>query len=174
MGRRNCFKGHMSYGKPRILAFQSHEKVVIGKYCSIAEGVTIIPGGNHRVDWVTTYPLRIKFKMDGANQDGHPSTKGDVIVGNDVWIASGVKILSGVKIGDGAVIGANALVSKDVEPYSIVGGNPAKHIKYRFSDEIISKLLEIKWWDWEDEKVKENVDLLCNDNLDEFIERFGK
>ena len=137
--------GHMSYGKPRILAFQSHEKVVIGKYCSIAEGVTIMPGGDHRVDWVTTYPLRIMFKMDGANQDGHPSTKGDVIVGNDVWIASGVKILSGVKIGDGAVIGANALVSKDVEPYSIVGGAGGSGLFFsrlinRFSAVIESRL----------------------------------
>lgn len=112
------------------------------------------------------------FKMDGANQDGHPSTKGDVIVGNDVWMASGVKILSGVKIGDGAVIGANALVSKDVEPYSIVGGNPAKLIKYRFDEETISKLLKIKWWDWDDEKVKESVSLLCNDGIQKFVDKF--
>ena len=172
MKTKNLSMGHMSYGMPRILAFQSHEKVVIGKYCSIADEVTIMPGGDHRLDWVTTYPLRIMFNLDGANQDGHPSAKGDVIVGNDVWIASGVKILSGVKIGDGAVIGANALVSKDVEPYSIVGGNPAKLIKYRFDEETISKLLEIKWWDWEDEKIKENVSLLCNDGIQKFVDKF--
>lgn len=165
--------GHMSYGNPTILGYLAQAKVVIGKYCSIAEEVTIIPGGDHRVDWVTTYPLRVKFNLEGANQDGHPSTKGDVIVGNDVWIAGGAKILSGVTIGDGAVIGANALVSKDVEPYSIVGGNPAKHIKYRFDEETISKLLEIKWWDWEDEKVKENVHLLCNGDIQKFLENWS-
>ena len=116
-----------------------------------------MPEGDHRLDWVTTYPLRIMFKMDGANQDGHPSTKGDVIVGNDVWIASGVKILSGVKIGDGAV-GANALVSKDVEPYSIVVGNPAKRLRYRFDAKDRKMLLQSQWWNFTRKILQDMVD----------------
>ena len=89
-----------------------------------------------------------------------------------VFSNSQTQKISGVKIGDGAVIGANALVSKDVEPYSIVGGNPAKHIKYRFDEETISKLLEIKWWNWDDEKIKENVNLLCNGDIRSFVDKF--
>lgn len=174
MGRRRWTRGHKTYGKPNIRTFLPSEHLYVGKYCSIASGVKILTGGDHRIDWVTTYPLRVKFGLDGAGKDGHPASKGNVHVGNDVWIAEDSTILSGVTIGDGAVIGANALVTKDVPSYAIVGGNPAKLIKYRFDEETISKLLEIKWWDWDDETVKKNVDLLCNDNLDEFIKRFGK
>jgi virginiamycin A acetyltransferase len=98
---------------------------------------------------------------------GHPSTRGDVIIGNDVWIAENVTIMSG----DGAVIACNSHVVKDVEPYSIVGGNPAKFIKYRFTQEQIEWLLKIQWWKWSPEKINENVHLLCNDRIDEFIDK---
>jgi acetyltransferase-like isoleucine patch superfamily enzyme len=133
--------------------------------------VKIYLGGNHRTDWVTTYPFgvvnkNIFNKVDGV---GHPSTKGDVIIGNDVWIGDFVTIMSGVTIGDGAVIANNSHVVKDVEPYSIVGGNPAKFIRYRFTKEQIEKLLEIKWWYWDDEKINKFTPLMCNTNIDEFI-----
>ena len=100
----------------------------------------------------------------------HPATtKGDVIIGNDVWIADNVTIMSGVTIGDGSVIACNSHVVKDVEPYTLVGGNPAKFIKYRFTKEQIEKLLQIKWWEWDDSKINKFVPLLCNNNIDEFI-----
>jgi len=100
---------------------------------------------------------------------GHPSTKGDVIIGNDVWIGQNVTIMSGISIGDGSVIANNSHVVKNVEPYSLVGGNPAKLIKYRFTTDQIEKLLKIKWWDWEDDKINMFTPLLCNPDIDEFI-----
>lgn len=126
--------GDYTYGLPTIKKFDNNTRLSIGKFCSIADNVIIFLGGNHREDWITTYPFSgmTHIWSDATNIIGHPSTKGDVIIGNDVWIGSHVVILSGVKIGDGAVIGAYAVVTKDVEPFSIVAGNPAKFIKYRF------------------------------------------
>jgi acetyltransferase-like isoleucine patch superfamily enzyme len=145
--------------------------IKIGKFCSIASNLTIYLGGNHNTNWVTTYPFGHVYQetFNRFNGAGHPSTKGNVIIGNDVWIADNVTIMSGVTIGDGAVIANGSHVVKNVEPYSLVGGNPAKLIKYRFSKEQIEKLLLIKWWDWEDEKINEFTPLLCNSNIDTFI-----
>ena len=137
---------------------------MIGKYCSIADGVEILLGGNHRYDWITTYPFP-SFNNDwpeASTIEGVLTTNGDVIIGNDVWICQGAIILSGVRIGDGAIIGARAVVSKDVSSYSIVAGNPAREIKRRFNDETINKLLKIKWWDWPPEKIKKNIKMLCS------------
>jgi len=166
----------MTYGKysyhanPTILWSDSGAKFIVGKFCSIGANVTIYLGGNHHLDWVSTYPFghihkNIFNKFNGA---GQPSTNGDVVVGNDVWIANNVTIMSGVVIGDGAVIANNSHVVKNVEPYSLVGGNPAKLIKYRFTKEQIEKLLEIKWWNWDNDKINNFTPLLCN-NIDEFI-----
>jgi acetyltransferase-like isoleucine patch superfamily enzyme len=160
-----------SVGEPKVFYQNNDAKLVVGKFCSISSGLTIYLGGNHRVDWVTTYPFGHinQDKFTDFNGVGHPSTKGDVIIGNDVWIASDVTIMSGVTIGDGAVIANNSYVVKDVEPYSMVGGNPAKLIKYRFTKEQMEKLLEIKWWDWDDDKINKYTPLLCNNNIDDFI-----
>jgi acetyltransferase-like isoleucine patch superfamily enzyme len=162
--------GKYTYGSPNIYGVND-AKLVIGNFCSIATNVNIWLGGNHRSDWVTTYPFgHINQDIfNNFNGVGHPSTKGDVIIGNDVWIGHNVTILSGVTIGDGAVIASNSHVVKNVEPYSLVGGNPAKFIKYRFTPEQIEKLLEIKWWYWDDEKINKFTTLLCNDNIDDFI-----
>ncbi|MHB1105214.1 MAG: CatB-related O-acetyltransferase [Lutibacter sp.] len=148
----------------------SEANVVIGKYCSLAPNISIITGGIHNVNWISTYPFRIKWNMSGKFEDGMPYSKGDVIIGNDVWIGTGVTILSGIKIGDGAVIAAGSMVTKNIVPYAIVGGNPAEFIRFRFSKIQIDRLLEIKWWDWNDEKVKKNVPLINSDAIEEFFE----
>lgn len=164
---KNFDIGEYTYGKPGISAVKG--SFSIGKFCSIAGGVVIYAGAEHHTDWVTTYNFE---KFQDLLQDKDMTTsKGNVIIGNDVWIADGAIILSGVTIGDGAVIGARAVVSKNVEPYSIVAGNPAKHIKYRFDEETRNKLLEIKWWDWDIEKIKNNFDLMLNDKIDDFIKK---
>ena len=105
---------------------------------------------------------------------GHPSCKGDIIIGNDVWIGAKSTIMSGVKIGDGVIIAAGALVTKDVEPYSVVGGNPAKHIKYRFDEEQIVDLLKIKWWEWNEDMIKEEAMLLWSRDINFFIGKHKK
>jgi acetyltransferase-like isoleucine patch superfamily enzyme len=163
--------GKYTYGKISTYSWDETTKLQVGNFCSIADNVRAYLGGNHRIDWVTTFPFghinQSKFnKFNGA---GHPVTKGDVTIGSDVWLGANVTIMSGITIGDGAVIANNSHVVKNVEPYSLVGGNPAKHIKYRFTAEQIQKLLEIKWWYWDDEKINTFTPLLCNENIDEFI-----
>lgn len=165
--------GKYTYGLPNILWKNDNAKLIVGNFCSIGGNVNIYLGGNHRTDWVTTYPFgtvnQNVFNLFNVDEHGHPSTKGDVIIGNDVWIGDNVTIMSGVTIGDGAVIANNSHVVKNVEPYSLVGGNPANLIKYRFSQEQIEKLLQIKWWYWDDYKINNFTSLLCNNNIDEFI-----
>lgn len=149
--------------------YGSEAKVNIGKYCSIGPNITIITGGIHPTNWISTFPFRAKWNLLGKFEDGMPCTKGSIEIGNDVWIGSGVTILSGVNVGHGAVLATGALVTKDVPPYAMVGGNPAKTFRYRFDEKKIIKLLEIKWWDWEEIKIKENVELLSSSNIKEFI-----
>jgi virginiamycin A acetyltransferase len=140
------------------------DKLIIGKFCMIASGVTfIMNGGNHLIEATTAYPFAIfggawQQAMEGKS---YPS-KGDTIIGNDVWIGHDATIMPGVQIGDGAIIATKAVVTKDVEPYTIVGGNPAKPIKKRFSEAVISKLLQLKWWDWDLEKITKNVEQLTS------------
>ena len=144
------------------------DKLIIGKFCMIASDVTfIMNGANHLIDSITSYPFAI-FGDDWSNAMEGKSypTKGDTIIGNDVWIGYNSTIMPGIKIGDGAIIATNSTVTKDVEPYTIVGGNPAKQIRKRFTEERIVKLLEIKWWDWTIEKITQNVKNLTNNNID--------
>ena len=131
---------------------------------------------NHRYDWVTTYPFGLIHQTIFENYNKnieflHSMSRGngDIVIGNDVWIGSGVSIMSGVNVGDGAVIAAHSHVVKNVEPYSIVGGNPAKHIKYRFNEEQIQKLMKIKWWNLQDSEINKNIPLLLSNKIDEFI-----
>ncbi len=138
------------------------DKLIIGKFCMIASDVTfIMNGGNHLTEATTAYPFAI---FGGAWQNAmqgksYPS-KGDTVIGNDVWIGHSATIMPGVHIGDGAIIATKAVITKDVEPYTIVGGNPAKPVKKRFSEDIIVKLLELKWWHWDIEKITQNLDSL--------------
>jgi len=166
--------GKHTYGLDNIKVFHWGEnaQLKIGAFCSVAGNCSIYLGGNHRTDWITTYPFGHVNRHIFTNFDGkgHPKTNGDVIIGNDVWIGNNVTIMSGITIGDGAVLAANSHIVKNVEPYSIVGGNPAKFIKYRFSKELIEHLLKIKWWSWDDEKINSLLPLLCsNDYIDDFI-----
>lgn len=148
------------------------DKLIIGKFCMIASDVKfIMNGANHLTNSLSTYPFAIfgngwETAMEGKT---YPQ-KGDIKIGNDVWIGYNATIMAGVTIGDGAIIATNSTVIKDVEPYTIVGGNPATEIKKRFSDGKIAKLLELKWWDWDIEKITKNIQLLTSDNLDKIIE----
>jgi virginiamycin A acetyltransferase len=144
------------------------DKLIIGKFCMIASDVTfIMNGANHLSKSITSYPFAIfgngwEHAMEGKS---YPN-KGDTVIGNDVWIGYQATIMPGVKVGDGAIIATKAVVVKDVAPYSIVGGNPAKEIGKRFSDEEIAKLLEFQWWDWSIEKITANVEKLTGDQVD--------
>jgi len=135
------------------------DKLIIGKFCMIASGVTfIMNGANHLTDAISTYPFAIFGKgWEHAMEGKTYPFKGDTLIGNDVWIGYKATIMAGVTIGDGAIIASGALVTKDVAPYSIVGGNPAQEIKKRFSEEQIAHLLEVKWWNWEIEQITAQV-----------------
>ncbi len=159
--------GDYTYGKPSVLFDNQGANLVIGKFCSIAANVTIFLGGNHRTDWITTYPFNVLHQDFPSAKEiiGHPVTKGDVVIGNDVWIGNGVTIMSGVKIGNGAVIGAGAIVSKNIGAYEIWAGNPAKFVKKRFSDADILFLESLKWWDKDLTFIQQNVRELCSENI---------
>jgi len=165
--------GRGTYGRPKISSWGERATFRIGAFCSIAHGVKIYLGGEHRTDWVTTYPFNYLWKS-AKHIKGHPKTKGDVIIGNDVWIGAGAVILSGVTVGDGAAIGNNAVVAKDVPPYAIVAGNPASIVRKRFDEETIHHLLKIKWWEWEDNRIEKFLPLLLNSNIEEFLKVVDK
>jgi len=164
--------GRYSYADPPLTVLNWGEKATlrIGSFCSISSNVTIFLGGEHRVDWVSTFPLNVTFN-DYKHFKRVSTTKGDVTIGNDVWIGLGATILSGVTIGDGAVVGAFSVVAKDVAPYAIVAGNPARLIRMRFDQETINNLLKIRWWDWNTQRIKDNIGMLLSDNVKEFINK---
>jgi acetyltransferase-like isoleucine patch superfamily enzyme len=165
--------GAYSYGEPEIATFiGDRSRVRVGKFVSIGPDVVILEGGNHHSEWVSQYPFRSQFALPGRFEDGHPSSKGDVTIGHDSWIGRGARVLSGTTIGNGAVVAAYAVVTKDVAPYTMVAGNPAREVRRRFSDEQISALERIAWWDWPLSEVLANVPHLCSDNIDAFIRRF--
>ena len=149
------------------------DKLVIGKFCSIACGSRFLfTSGNHSLSSLSTYTFPVFFEewgLDKANITDAWDNKGDIIIGNDVWIGYEAVIMSGVTIGDGAIIGTRAVVTKDVPPYTIVGGVPAKPIRKRFSEETISRLLELKWWDWSRERIASHIDSIQAGDLDRLL-----
>lgn len=144
----------------------NRDRLVIGKYCSIAAEVRfIMNGGNHPTTWLTTYPFPIFGEGWETAMPGSWPVRGDTVVGNDVWIGYGATIMPGVRIGDGAIIATAAVVTKDVPDYAIVGGNPASILRYRFDDAIIDRLLALRWWDWPPATVTKYVGALCSGDV---------
>lgn len=162
--------GRGTYGNPRVVTFPGDTaSVTIGSFTSIGRDVQLMDGGNHRIDWVTTFPFRAVYGLEGAYADGHPETKGDIEIGSDVWIGRGARVMSGVTIGHGAVVAAYSVVTKDVRPYAIVAGVPASERRRRFTDEQITALLQIAWWDWPMERILASVPILCAGRIEEFV-----
>jgi len=151
-----------------LLPEEGVDKLVIGSFCSIGSGAAFIMAGNqgHRRDWISTFPFYWMPEIDafgGARNGFEPA--GDTVIGNDVWIGTEAIVMPGVKIGHGAVIGTRALVTKDVEPYAIVGGNPSKTLRMRFVEADIARLLELRWWDWSDDELKSAMPLLTDGDI---------
>ena len=164
----------MEYCKILHLAADSEGfEIEIGAYCSLAHQITFLGACNHRTDWITTFPFGKQDTNVFSNFDGSGSCvhKGPIKIGNDVWIGQGATIQSGVTIGDGAVIAANAHVVKSVPPYAIVGGNPARVIKMRFTAPQRDALRRIAWWNWPEEKINEELPLLCSGQVDDFCRK---
>jgi acetyltransferase-like isoleucine patch superfamily enzyme len=158
-----------TYGLPLVRDWGEGSTLKVGAYCSIAEEVKILLGGHHRTDWLTTFPFPA-FLPEAKHISDYNGTHGDVVIGSDVWLCSGCTILSGVSIGHGAVIAAGALVTKDVEPYAVVGGNPAKFIRWRFSELDRQFLLGTQWWTWSTSEVFQVSAFLCSSDIDAFRE----
>ena len=162
--------GRGTYDSDLRVSFRKHGGTLkIGAFCSIASGVKIFLGGEHRFEWATTYPFHVKWRA-AKNIKVQKKTKGNVEIGNDVWIGRDVLILSGIKIGDGAVIGARAVVASDVPPYAIAVGNPAKTIRKRFDDKTIQRLLNLRWWDWDDSRITNALPMMLNDDINAFLD----
>ena len=160
--------GRWTYGNPSIQAAGPGATLEIGCFCSIADNVTILLQVEHRLDWISTYPFNVLWP-NCESFHGHPHTKGDIKIGHDVWIGFGATILSGVNIGTGAVIGSQAVVTKNVEPYSIVAGNPARAIKSRFTETIVKRLVESGWWNLSDDVLLKLMPLLLSNYAEEFL-----
>ena len=148
----------------------NHDKLFIGKFCSIACGAKFLfNSANHTLASLSTYPFPLFFdewELEKTNVTEAWDNKGDIIVGNDVWIGYEAVVLAGVMIGDGAIIGTRAVVTKDVPPYTVVGGVPAKPIRKRFNDETVTELLKLKWWDWSEEKISQNIKAIQSGNME--------
>ena len=142
------------------------DRLIIGKFCQIASGARfIMNGANHAMNGISTYPFEV-FGKSWSNAPSKFLNKGDTVIGSDVWIGNSATIMPGIKIGHGAIIGTNALVTKDVAPYTIVGGNPGKLIRSRFEQKTIDFLLELSWWDWPIEKITKHVNAIASGNLE--------
>lgn len=149
----------------------NHDHLIIGKFCSIACGAKFLfNSANHTLSSLSTYPFPLFFEewgLEKRNVAASWDNKGDIVIGNDVWIGYEAVIMAGVTIGDGAIIGARAVVTKDVPPYTVAGGIPAKPIKKRYPEETIAALSELKWWDWPEERIAQNLHAIQAGKLNE-------
>jgi virginiamycin A acetyltransferase len=162
--------GQWSYISSAILThyFEPLKTIKIGNYCSIAENVTFISPTNHHWDWISTYPIEIFNSFDRSN-NYHKNQKDEINIGNNVWIGTGVTIMPGVNIADGSVIGANSTLTKNTQPFGIYAGNPASLIKFRFDTETIDRLIKIKWWNFNDQFIKDNLEIVFNKPTPEIL-----
>lgn len=163
--------GEWTYGHPNVPRGDDGTTLRVGRYCSFASGVTILTGCNHQASWVSTYPFQNIFR-DRRSLPFPSWSRGDVVIGHDVWVGVDALILSGVTIGNGAIIGARSVVTRDVPPYAIVVGAPARIAKYRFDLATIQALQEIAWWNWPLEQVQEAAPLLMSSDLEAFVQRY--
>jgi chloramphenicol O-acetyltransferase type B len=157
-----------TYGQPQVHDWNEATTLRIGAYCSIAGNVQIFLGGHHRIDWVSSFPFPA-FVEEAQQIQDYGGSRGDVSIGSDVWICSNSIILSGVTIGHGAVVANGSVVSRDVAPYSVVAGNPAQHVRWRFPEPQRLALLESRWWEWPESEVRSVVHLLCSADLASFL-----
>jgi virginiamycin A acetyltransferase len=173
--KRGFEVGEFSYGLPIIRDWGGPTRLVMGKYCSIADGVEIFLGGNHRVDWATTYPFPAMASLwkEARSIVGHPATRGDVVIGSDVWLGAKCVILSGITIGHGAVVGTRAVVTRDVPPYAIVAGNPARIVKMRFNKEDVQRMLAASWWELDRETVRCLMPLLASNQIEALLRKIA-
>lgn len=158
-----------SYGLPKVHDWNEGSTLKIGAFCSIAANVDIFLGGHHHIEWITTYPFPTML-AESVLIPQYGFSRGNVVIGSDVWLCSRCMVLSGVSIGHGAVISAGAVVTRDVEPYSVVAGNPARHIKWRFDEPTRIALVGIAWWDWPTDEIAKQAPLLCSDRIEELME----
>lgn len=158
-----------SYGMPVVHDWQEGATLIVGSYTSIAEQVEIFLGGHHRTDWVSTYPFPAMID-EAAQVQEYAVSRGDVVIGSDVWLCTHAIVLSGVTVGHGAVVAAGAVVTRDVAPYSVVAGNPARHIRWRFAQEAREQLLATAWWNWPESEVRSISPLLCSERIDSFLD----
>ena len=164
------FEDHVTHFYPHL-----GDKLIIGKFCSIAKGVEfVMNGANHPMNGISAYPFGIFIEDQPTIPKESIPFKGDTVIGNDVWIGQNVTILPGVKIGDGAIIGTNSTVAKDIPPYSIAAGNPAKVIKKRFNRKTIKRLLALRWWDLPIEVIQDNYELLHSKDIEQFLSKLNK
>ena len=153
------------------------DRLIIGSFCSIGTGACFMMAGNqgHRTDWISTFPFFFMSEEPAfAEAQSGYRPAGDTVVGNDVWIGAEAMIMPGIRIGDGAMIGSRSVVTKDVAPYAIVAGNPAREIRKRFSDSDIERLLDMRWWDWPLEQIEAEMATLCSGDIAGLHERFTK
>lgn len=160
--------GRHSYGVPIVHDWDNGTRLYIGAFCSIAENVEVLLGGHHRTDWISSYPFPAFFP-EASHIKNYTFSRGDVVIGSDVWLCSNCIILSGVTIGHGAVIASGSVVTRDVEPYAIAAGNPARVVRYRFDAPTRKALLEAAWWDWPEKELMRIMDKLCSEDIDAFL-----
>lgn len=170
--------GRFSYTPPRIRVWGDPEqlaaagtRVSIGAFCSIGPEVELLVNGGHRTDWVTTFPLRLRLGLEGAGQDGTPTGRGGITIGNDVWIGMRTLVMDGADVGDGAVVAAGSVVTGRVRPYAVVAGAPAREVRRRFTDDQVERLLALRWWDWPLERIRAEVDQLCSPDVEALLAR---
>jgi acetyltransferase-like isoleucine patch superfamily enzyme len=165
--------GDHSYGSPKVRWWGERARLTIGRFCSFADNVEIFLGGNHRADWVTTYPFpsfRTRWPKTPLVDPVAPA-RGDVAIGSDVWVGAGAAILAGVSIGHGAVIGARCVVASDVPPYAVTVGNPGRVARLRFPEKQIAGLLRTAWWELDDMAIGELLPLLMSPDVDALIKK---